>query len=384
MKRKVIYADHAATTQLAPKALEAMLPFLRSEYGNPSSLYSFSRLPQMAVKTARQTIALAINAKENEIFFTSGGSESNNWVLKGLAFEPHRKDERKHIITSAIEHHSVLNAVNDLKRLGFDVTMLPVNKFGEIEEEVFCNAICPETICISIMYANNEIGTIQNIPALARIARRYRVPFHTDAVQVAGHLPLDVKKLKVDFMSASAHKFNGPKGIGFLYIRKGMKLSNLISGGDQEQGRRAGTENVAAILGMAEALKIHSIHMHENVKHISQLSTRFRNELQRTIPFAQFNGSPDHCLPGIVSVSFPGLNGEALMHLLDLKSGVIVSTGSACNSQKKQPSHVLKAIKLSTKNAKGTIRVSFAHENTVSDVNAVVRAIAFAVNASLR
>lgn len=360
--KQFIYADNAATTKLDIDAFEAMKPFLLDEYGNASQLYSFARKPKQALKEARATIAQCINAEPEEIFFTSGGTESDNWAIKGVVFSDYKKHA---IITSQIEHHAVLKTCEDVEKIGCPVAYLPVTKEGVVTPEALSSVITPNTCLVSIMFANNEIGTIEPIEQLCEIAHRNGALFHTDAVQAVGHIPIDVKELGVDMLSASAHKFNGPKGIGFLYIKKGTPISSYLSGGTQEFGMRAGTENIAAIVGMAVALQKNCTELEENKKHIVKLEKALFSTLESNgVSFIQ-NGTGER-VPGNLSLSFPGFEGEALLHRLDLM-GIQVSTGSACDSVNTQISHVLRAINMDEKTARGTIRISFGKDNTIDD-----------------
>ena len=358
----MIYADNAATTKLDIDAFEAMKPYLLDEFGNASQPYSFARKPKRALKEARTIIARCINADPEEIFFTSGGTESDNWAIKGTAFaEP----EKHTIITSQIEHHAVLKACEDIEKHGYPVAYLPVTKEGVVTIEVLDSIITPNTRLVSVMFANNEIGTIEPIKELCEISHRNGALFHTDAVQAVGHILIDVQELDVDMLSASAHKFNGPKGIGFLYIKKGTPISSYLSGGTQEFGMRAGTENIAAIVGMAVALQKNCTELEENKKHIMKLEKALFSTLESNgVSFIQ-NGTGER-IPGNLSLSFPGFEGEALLHRLDLM-GIQVSTGSACDSVNTQISHVLRAINMDEKTARGTIRISFGKDNTIDD-----------------
>ena len=366
-----IYADNAATTKLDAEAFEAMKPWLLDEYANASQSYSFSRKPKVALNQARELIAACINAESQEIFFTSGGTESDNWAIKSSVLA--NLNERPNIITSAIEHKAVLNSCAAMKNLGCSVTILPVDNFGTVNPADLQEKIFLQTKIISVMLANNEVGTIQPIKTLADIAHASGKIFHTDAVQAVGHIPVDVKLLGADMLSASAHKFNGPKGIGFLYVRDGLKLLPYIDGGAQEFSRRAGTENIASIVGMAVALKKNIDALDKNREHVKNLEQLFMRELERNhIPHTR-NGS-EHSLPGLISLSFDGLDGEAIFHRLDLM-GISISTGSACDSKKIQVSHVLKALHLSESRAKGTIRISLGKDNTSEDVHAIVAAL---------
>jgi len=368
--KQFIYADNAATTQLDIDAFNAMKTYLLSEYGNASQPYSFAKTAKKALKESREIIAQCIGANPEEIYFTSGGTESNNWAIKGSAFADF---EKRATITSVIEHHAVLRACADIERLGYPVVYLPVDSVGNVQAQMLSESITCKTRLVSVMMANNEIGTIQDISALAEIAHSHGAVFHTDAVQAVGHIPIDVGALGVDMLSASAHKFNGPKGIGFLYIRKGTELSAYISGGGQESKMRAGTENIASIVGMAIALDKNIKTIDETTKHLIMLENQLINALYANhVDFIR-NGSESH-IPGNISLSFPGYDGEALLHRLDLL-GIFVSTGSACDSNNTQISHVLKAIGLEEKYAKGTIRISLGRNNTEEDVTAIATAI---------
>ena len=364
--KQFIYADNAATTKLDIDAFEAMKPFLLDEYGNASQPYSFARKPKQALKEARAIIARCINAEPEEIFFTSGGTESDNWAIKGVAFA----DAEKHtIITSQIEHHAILRACEDVEKLGCPVIYLPVTKKGVVTPEVLNSAITSDTRLISIMYANNEIGTIEPIKELCEIAHRNGALFHTDAVQAVGHIEIDVKALGVDMLSASAHKFNGPKGIGFLYIKKGTPINSYASGGAQEFGMRAGTENVASIVGMAVALKKNCERIQEATRHLLTCETLLIEKLNNAgVDFVR-NGSDNH-IPGNISLSFRSADGETILHRLDLM-GICVSTGAACDSVNTKVSHVLDAIRTEEEYAEGTIRISLSSINTIIEVNTI-------------
>lgn len=368
--KRFIYADNAATTQLDMDAFEAMKPYLLGEYGNASQPYSFARTAKKALKNSRETIARCIGAEPEEIFFTSGGTESNNWAIKGTAFSGSTKHS---FITSVIEHHAILRPCADIESMGYPVSYLPVDCTGTVDVGALSEYINSDTRLVSIMTANNEIGSIQDISALAAIAHSCGAIFHTDAVQAVGHIEIDVNLLGVDMLSASAHKFNGPKGIGFLYVRKGTPLMPYASGGGQEHHMRAGTENVASIVGMATALKKNVAAMKDTASHLALLENRLLVGLSNAnIRFSR-NGSEVH-IPGNLSLSFPGYSGEALLHRLDLM-GICVSTGSACNSAETQVSHVLKAIGLDEAEAKGTIRMSFGKDNVENDIDAIVDAL---------
>ncbi len=364
----IIYADNAATTKLDSDAFEAMKPYLLNEYGNASQPYSFARKPKKALAEARQIIATAINAFPEEVFFTSGGTESDNWAIKGSAF---LDVDKRTTITSAIEHHAVLNACEAIVRLGYPVVYLKPDSTGLITPEALESIITDNTRLVSVMYSNNEIGTIEPIKELAHVAHKHGALFHTDAVQAVGHTGIDVKALDVDMLSASAHKFNGPKGIGFLYIRKGVSIAPFNDGGSQEFGLRAGTENVASIVGMSIALRNNLAKLAENEAHILELEQILLSELSG-LDFIR-NGAEKH-IPGNISLSFKDRDGEAILHRLDL-AGICVSTGSACDSVNTRISHVLKAIGLDDSYAKGTIRISLGKDNTEDDVKAIATAL---------
>ncbi len=366
----MIYADNAATTQLDEEALKAMMPYLKTEYGNASEPYAFARPAKNALKESREIIASCINADPDEIFFTSGGTESDNWAIKGIMIGTAKKRE---LITTSIEHHAILNSAATIEKVGYSVTYLPVNSIGQVLPEVLESNLSSRTEMVSIMLSNNEIGTIQPIKELAKIAHSKGVLFHTDAVQAVGHIPIDVKNLDVDMLSASAHKFNGPKGIGFLYIKKGTPLNSYVDGGAQELGMRAGTENIPAIVGMAIALKRNCVDMDSNIKHILSLESSLMNRLESSNLKFKRNGGLN-IIPGNISLSFRNAEGEMILHRLDLK-GIYVSTGSACDSKNTQISHVLKAIGLQEEYAKGTIRISLGKYNTTEDINTIANVL---------
>ena len=365
----VIYADHAATTRLSDKALQAMLPWLQEEYGNPSQPYSFSRKPKMAVAEARETIASCIGAQPEEIFFTSGGTESDNWAIKGTALSYGREGT---LLVSAFEHHAVLRACEAIAADGWPITYINPTEDGIIMPETLSQLMTDDTKIVSVMMANNEVGTIQPIQHLAVLAHEHNAIFHTDAVQAVGHIPVNVKKLDIDLLSASAHKFNGPKGVGFLFIRKGTKMISHESGGGQEHGMRAGTENVAGIVGMATALKEHCSHIHEEQEHLNTLTDTLQ-QLMQDVPHI-VHGNRQERLPGILSIAFPGFEGETLLHRLDLMK-IEVSTGSACDSTRTVISHVLRSMQIPEEIARGTIRISLGNENTLEDVIAISDAL---------
>lgn len=367
----MIYADHAATSMLSPQAKEAMLPWLSEEYGNPSTLYSFSRNPRKAINDAREQIAASINAEPDEVVFTSGGTESDNWALLGTAFR--FPNQQKRIITSCIEHHAILHTCAFLEKIGYEIIYLPVNKYGLVSETDLKKAIDDKTILVSIMYANNEIGTIEPIADYCRIAHREGVFFHTDAVQIVGHDNVDVKTIDVDMLSASAHKFNGPKGIGFLYIKRGTPIETLIHGGGQESGRRSGTENVASIVGMSVALQEHMKSIDEEKEKLEFLRLQMIQKLRLSGIDFIVNGADNH-IPGSISLSFKNIEGETLLHRLDLMK-IIVATGSACNSKDTVLSHVIQSIGTPADYANGTIRITLGRNNSEDDVDQIVQAI---------
>ncbi len=348
------------------------MPYLKEDFGNPSIQYGRGVKARYAVDEARAIIANCVHARQKEIFFTSGGTESDNWALESVCKA--LKNKGKHIIVSSIEHHAVLNTCAALETEGYDVSYLPVNTNGIVETSNLEKSIRPDTVLISIMLANNEIGTIQDIKTLASVAHDHGVLFHTDAVQAVGHIPVNVKRLGVDLMSASAHKFNGPQGCGFLYVKHGTPILPFHHGGQQEAGQRAGTENVAGIVGMATALQYHIKEMRGLEKRLKEMAKTFKNIISAKYPQAVFNGDSRKRLPGHVSVSFPGRDGEALLHLLDLK-GICVSTGAACNSRSTEISHVLRAIGLSDDVTKGTLRVTFGYGNTVQDAEVIANTL---------
>lgn len=373
----MIYADNAATTRISDSVFEKMLPFLCEQYGNASSLYSLGINAKHAIEQARKQVAAAIGAEPPEITFTSGGSEANSWVLRSIA-DTHR-NEPTHIVTTAIEHHSVLNACRSLEQTGIEVTYLPVNKMGRVSVENVKSAIKPHTKLVSIMLANNEIGTIQPIAELGRLLNSERVLFHTDAVQAVGRIPVNVRDLQVDFLTASAHKFNGAKGTGILYKRSGLDLSPMVFGGEQESGLRAGTENVAGIVAAGYAIT-------ENVNDMTALTDKLSAFVQATIsgirtqiPSIIISGDEHNRLPGVINIVFDGVKGESLIHLLDLK-GIFVSTSSACSSGNDKPSHVLMALGLTEQQAKSAIRISYGRYNNPNEVEIIVAAIGNAYN----
>lgn len=369
---RFVYADNAATTAISKPVLEAMMPYLTTEYGNASSLYELGGRAKTAVNTARQQIADAIGADFGEVYFSGGGSESDNWALRGVA-ELMAKKGKKHIISSAFEHHAILHTLKHLEKFGFEVTLLPVHENGLVRPEELEAAIKDDTALVTIMYANNEIGTVQPITELAAIAHRHGVLFHTDAVQAVGNVPINVHEQQIDLLSMSSHKFHGPKGVGALYIKKGLILPNLIDGGAQERGRRAGTENTAGIVGMGKALEIAVATMQERNAHMREIRDYIMTEALK-IERSRVNGDREHRLPGNVSLCFEGIEGESLLLMLDLK-GVCGSSGSACTSGSLDPSHVLLSIGLPHEIAHGSLRLTFSEENTLDDAKYIMEVL---------
>lgn len=367
-----IYLDNAATTALSPAVLEDMMPYLRDFYGNPSSVYDLGRSSRSAIEAAREKVAAAIGAKTGEIYFTGSGTEADNWALKGAAYA--YKNKGKHIITSAIEHHAVLHTCEELERQGYRITYLPVDELGRVSPTDFEKAITEETILASIMLANNEIGTIQPIRELAAIAKAKGIIFHTDAVQAVGQIPVDVSDLGVDLLTMSGHKFHGPKGIGALYVRRGVKLSQLVHGGAQESGKRAGTENVAAIVGMGSAIALAAADCEERMKKVASLRDYYIAEIAKRIPHSRLNGDPVNRLPGNANHCFSFIEGESLLLMLDMK-GIAASSGSACTSGSLDPSHVLLAIGLPHEIAHGSLRISISESNTKEEIDTLLNAL---------
>lgn len=372
----MIYFDNAATTRVSEAVVHDMLPWFTENYGNPSSIfYTIGAEAGKGVDAARETIANAIGCQKNEIFFTASGSEADNWAIKGAVL----KSGKKHIITSAIEHHAILHTCAFLEKQGYRVTYLPVDQKGLVSPADLENAICDDTALVSIMFANNEIGTIEPIEELCRIAHEKGVLFHTDAVQAVGTVPVDVKKLDVDMLSMSAHKFHGPKGIGALYIKKGTKIERLIHGGAQERGMRAGTENVPYIVGMAKALSDAVCNMEKNTAHVKKLRDNLISGVMERVPETILNGDPEKRLPGNANFSFRYIEGESLLLKLSL-AGFAASSGSACASASLDPSHVLLAIGLPHEIAHGSLRVSLGAENTEAEVDAFLEVLPKIVN----
>ncbi|HEX2938806.1 MAG TPA: cysteine desulfurase NifS [Ruminiclostridium sp.] len=363
-----VYADNAATTAVSKEVLDEMIPYFCDKYGNPSSIYSKGRETREAVDTARKRAADALGAQEQEIFFTSGGSEADNWAIRGIAQANVKKG--KHLITTKFEHHAVLHTMKALEKEGFEVTYLNVNSDGIVKPSDLEAAIRPDTTLVSIMYANNEIGTIQPIPELAKICKDKGVVFHTDAVQAVGHVKINVKEQNIDLLSLSAHKFHGPKGVGALYIRKGLRFPNLIEGGAQEKNRRAGTENVPGIVGLGKAIELACASIDENAAKVSRLRDKLIEGALK-IPYTRLNGDPQKRLPGNVNISVEGIEGESLLLLLDMNN-ICASSGSACTSGSLDPSHVLLAIGLKHEVAHGSLRFSLSELNTEEDVDYIL------------
>ena len=367
--KRLVYADNAATTQLSFEVLTEMMPYMTEHYGNPSSLYSFSASAKEAIETARQKVADCLGATAKEIYFTSGGSESDNWAIKSMA-KKGAKRGKKHIISSVFEHHAVLHSLDALKKEGFEVTLLPVYENGIVKPEDLENAIREDTCLVTIMFANNEIGTIQPIAELGEICKKHGVVFHTDAVQAVGNVPIDLSTLPVDMLSLSAHKFHGPKGVGALYIRKGVYIDNLVHGGAQERNRRAGTENTAGIVGLATALDIAVKGMEEMNKMLLEMRNKFIAEASK-IERSRVNGDLENRLAGNVNMCFEGIEGESLLLMLDMY-GICASSGSACTSGSLDPSHVLLSIGLPHEIAHGSLRLSFSDLNRMEDVDYIL------------
>ena len=367
-----VYMDNAATTRVIEPVFEAMKPYLCDIYGNPSSVHGFGREALTALDRARGQVAAALGAQSSEIYFTGCGTESDNWAIRGAAHA--RRNKGNHIITTQIEHHAVLHTCQQLEKEGFEVTYLPVDEFGLVRPEALEKALRPETTVVSIMYANNEIGTIEPIAELCRIAKAHGALFHTDAVQAVGHVPIDVKALDVDMLSLSGHKLHAPKGVGALYIRKGLHIQRFMEGGAQERNQRAGTENVASIVAMGAAIELAVKHLDENVAKIAAMRDRLTRRILAEIPYTRLNGHPEKRLPGNVNVCFRFIEGEALLLSLDLM-GIAGSSGSACTSGSLDPSHVLLAIGLPHEIAHGSLRLSLSEENTMEEVDCVVEAL---------
>lgn len=370
--QRTIYMDHSATTYVKPEVLDTMIPFFTEHFGNPSSVYGIARHSKKAIDAARVQIATALGADPYEIYFTSGGSESDNWAIKGVALA--NRQRGNHIITTQIEHHAVLHTCKFLEKEGFDVTYLPVDPFGLVDPQDLEMAITDKTILISIMYANNEIGTIEPIAELGSIARKHKVYFHTDAVQAIGNIPIDVNGQNIDLLSLSAHKFYGPKGVGALYFRKGVRIENLIHGGGQERKRRAGTENISGIIGMGKAIELATADIPGHNARMKAMRDRLIKGIMEKIPHARLNGHPEKRLPGNVNVSFEFIEGESMLLWLD-DEGICASTGSACTSGSLEPSHVLLATGLPVEISHGSLRLTLGDANTDEDVDFVLEVL---------
>lgn len=368
----LFYFDNAATTKIKPEILKEMMPYLTEEYGNPSSLYCIGRRGKRAIDTVRSQVADLINAEKNEIYFTGCGSESDNTAIKGIA--KYYKQKGNHIITSKIEHHAILESCKALEKEGFDITYLNVDKDGFINLGELENAITDKTILISIMSANNEIGTIEPIEKIAQIAKRKNIIFHTDSVQAIGNMKIDVKKIGIDMLSISAHKIHGPKGVGALYVRKGIEFDSLINGGHQERNKRAGTENVAGLVGFGKACELANKNLYSHIEYLKSLRDYYVSEVQNNISDIKINGSLEHRLPGNSNISFLGIDSTALLLELD-KMGICTSSGSACNSSENSPSHVLTAIGLDSNTAKSALRVTFSEFNSKIEVDYLVQCL---------
>lgn len=372
MDNKAIYADHSATTAVRPEVLQEMLPYFSQKYGNASSIYAIGRESKTALEKAREQVAKALGAETREIYFTASGSESDNWFIKGAAEA--LKDKGNHIITSSIEHPAVLEVCRYLEKNGFEITYLPVDPKGFVDPKTLEKSIKETTILISVMFANNEIGTIQPIKEIGEIAKKHNIYFHTDAVQAVGNIPINVKDLNIDALSLSAHKFYGPKGVGALYIKKGIKIANLIHGGHQERGKRAATENVPAIVGMGKAVELAVKEMEENNKKLIFLRDKTIDGILEKIPYVRLNGDRYKRLPGHVNISFDFIEGESLLLMLDMY-GIYASSGSACTSGSLDPSHVLLALGLLHETAHGSLRISYGIENTEEDVEKILEVL---------
>ena len=372
MGKRIIYMDHSATTYTKEKVVDAMIPYFTRHFGNPSSIYSIARESKQAIDTARAQVATALGANPDEIYFTSGGSESDNWAIKGVAYANRKRGN--HIITTTIEHHAVLHTCRFLEKEGFTVTYLPVDRYGRVDPADLEKAITDKTILVSIMYANNEIGTLEPIPELAAIAQKHKVYFHTDAVQAIGNIPIDVKAQNIDLLSLSAHKFYGPKGVGALYIRNGVRIENLIHGGGQERKKRAGTENIAGIVGCGAAIELATADIAGHNARIRSMRNRLMEGILDTIPHARLNGHPTERLPGNVNISFEFIEGESMLLWLD-DEGICASTGSACTSGSLEPSHVLLATGLPVEISHGSLRLTLGDANIEEDIDFVLEVL---------
>lgn len=368
----MIYFDNAATTPVKKEVLDAMLPYFTENFGNASSVYSFGQQSAMAIAEARQKVADAISCKANEIYFTGCGSEADNWAIKGVAFA--NRNKGKHIITTSIEHHAVLHTCQYLEKQGFEVTYLPVDEHGKIRLDELENAIREDTILITVMFANNEIGTIEPIKEIGEIAKKHNVLFHTDAVQAIGAVNIDVNELGIDLLSLSGHKFGGPKGVGALYIRSGLRIDNFMHGGGQERFKRAGTENVAGIIGLGEAIRLATANLDEKTAKIKEIRDYIITNIEEKIPHCRLNGHPTDRLCGNVNFCFEFIEGEGMLLLLDM-NGISASSGSACTSGSLDPSHVLLAIGIPHGIAHGSLRVSIGEINTMADAEKLIEVL---------
>lgn len=366
-----VYVDNAATTQVDPAVAEKVVPCFTSVFGNASSIHEAGRKAKELLDTAREQVATALGAETSEIYFTAGGSESDNWAIKGVAHKYAKKG--KHLITTNIEHHAVLHSMKSLEKEGFEVTYLPVDSEGFVTAEQVEKAIRPDTIMVSIMFANNEIGSVEPIAEIGEVCKKHGIIFHTDAVQAVAHVAIDVKAMNIDMLSLSGHKFNAPKGVGALYIRKGITIPNLIDGGQQERGKRAGTENIPAIVGMGYAIEVATKELDERMGRVKKMRDRLRDELMRRIPYAKLN-TPENSLPGTLNISFEYIEGESILLMLDM-NGICASSGSACTSGSLDPSHVLLAIGLPHEVAHGSVRMSLDHNNTEEEVDHIINTL---------
>lgn len=373
----IIYFDNAATTKVKDEVFKEMVPYLTQEYGNPSSIYNIGRKAKKAIEEAREKVAKLIGADKNDIYFTSCGSESDNTALKGIAYN--NKNKGNHIITSKIEHHAILESCKQLENQGFEVTYINVNKDGIIDLEELRNAIKENTILISIMFANNEIGTIQPIEEIAKIAKEKNIIFHTDAVQAVGNVPINVKDMDIDMLSLSGHKIYGPKGIGALYVKKGIEFTKFMNGGHQEKNKRAGTENVASIVGLGKACELSEIGLKQHIKHLEELRDYYNKEIQNRIEDVKINGTMEKRLPGNSNISFKGIDAGGLLLELD-KKGICASSGSACTSGEAKPSHVLTAIGLEQEYIQGALRITIGEFNTKAQIDYLVENLVEDVN----
>lgn len=370
--QKRIYADNAATTKVAPQVAEAMMPYFTEVYGNPSSIYTEGRTAKLAVDKAREQVATAIGAESGEVYFTGSGSEADNWAIRSVAKAYRSKGN--HIITTAVEHHAVLHTCQDLEKQGYEVTYLPVDEYGRVTAQAVKDAIKDTTILVTVMFANNEIGTLMPIPEIGEVCRKAGVLFHTDAVQAVGMVPIDVKEMKIDMLSLTGHKFHGPKGCGALYVRKGVKLTSFITGGAQEKNRRAGTENVPGIVGLGTAIELATADIPSKAAYLTKLRDAYIQKVLDTVPYSFLNGHPTDRLPGNANISFSFIEGEGLLLFLDMK-GISASSGSACTSGSLDPSHVLLAIGRKHEEAHGSLRISLDTENTMEDIDAIADAV---------